>query len=90
MMGWYNNADMGAGGWIAMIVVMSLFWGAVIFAGVMLFRGTSTRRDSRGSERIDGATPRDPLDILGERFARGELDAEEYEARKAVLLQSRR
>ncbi len=25
-MGWYNSADMSAGGWIAMTVMMPLFW----------------------------------------------------------------
>lgn len=92
MMGWYNDGSMGAGGWIAMILMMSLFWGAVIFAGVMLFRGTSNGRGSRESEsaRVDGVTYRNPVDILDERFARGELENEEYEARKAVLLGTKR
>ena len=33
MMGWHNDGSMGTGGWIAMVLLMSLFWGAVIFAG---------------------------------------------------------
>ncbi|MBC7633502.1 MAG: SHOCT domain-containing protein [Flavobacterium sp.] len=80
---------MGAGVWIAMILMMSLFWGAVIFAGIMIFRGTNNRSD-RESVRSDRPTHRDPVDILDERFARGELDNEEYEARKAALLRSKR
>jgi putative membrane protein len=32
-----------------------------------------------------GSAPRDALDILDERFARGEIDAEEYRARKSEL-----
>ena len=90
MMGWYNDGSMGAGGWIAMILMMSLFWGAVIFAGVMLFRGTTNSRGDRNSDRVDGVTYRNPVDILDERFARGELENEEYEARKAVLLGTKR
>ncbi len=90
MMGWYNDGSMGAGGWIAMILMMSLFWGAVVFAGVMLFRGTTNSRGSRESDRVDGVTDRNPMDILDERFARGELENEEYEARKAVLLGTKR
>lgn len=89
MSGWYNDGSMGAGGWIAMIVMMSLFWGAVIFAGVMLFRGTDSR-SGRESARTDRPTYRDPVDVLDERFARGELENEEYEARKAVLLGTKR
>ena len=87
MMGWYNDGSTGAGGWIAMILMMSLFWGAVVFVGVMLFRGTSTGRDSAPTDRTSF---RDPMDILDERFARGELEIEEYEARKAVLLTTKR
>jgi len=90
MMGWYNDGSMGAGGWIAMILMMSLFWGAVIVAGIMIFRGTSNSRGSRESGRVDGATVRNPMDILDERFVRGELESEEYEARKAVLLGNHR
>lgn len=90
MMGWYNDGSMGAGGWIAMILMMSLFWGAVIFAGVMLFRGTSNGRGSRESGRVDGAAVRNPMDILDERFARGEIENEEYEARKAALKGTKR
>lgn len=90
MMGWYNDGSMGAGGWIAMILMMSLFWGAVIFAGIMLFRGTTNSRGSRESGRVDGVAYRNPMDILDERFARGELENEEYEARKAVLLGTKR
>lgn len=67
-----------------MIVMMSLFWGAVIFAGVMLFRGTDSR-SGRESARTRRPTYRDPVDILGERFARGELENEEYEARTPSL-----
>ena len=90
MMGWYNNGGMDAGNWIAMILMMSIFWGAVIFAGVMLFRGTSNDRGPRESDRVEGVTHRNPVDILDERFARGELENEEYEARKAVLLDTKR
>ncbi len=86
MMGWYNDGSMGTGGWIAMILMMSLFWGVVIFAGVMIFQGTSNVRGSRESGRVDEGTCRNPMDILDERFARGELENEEYEARKGVLL----
>ncbi len=45
-----------------------------------IFRGTS--RDTGRAER---ATHRDPMEILDERFARGEIDADEYRARQEVL-----
>lgn len=84
MMGWYHDgtgwADgMGWAGWLVMSLVMVAFWGLVIWALVAIFRG------SRGTGTTQGAGGRDPLEILDERFARGEIDAEEYRARLDVL-----
>ncbi len=78
MMGWYGHG-MGTGGWIAMVSMMVLFWGLVIFAGVMIFRGNDR------SQGAGGASERSAIEILDERFARGEIDHQEYEARKTVL-----
>lgn len=85
MMDWYDNGS-GWGGWIWMMLFMVVFWGLVIFAVVALFRGTS-RNDSPSK-----AAPReqDPLELLDGRFARGEIDAEEYHARREALQQARR
>ena len=88
-MGWYDNGHMGAGGWIVMILAVSLFWAALIFAGVTFFRSIDGRG---GRERVRTNDPgrRDPVDILDERLARGELEIDEYEARKTALRGSRR
>lgn len=82
-MGWYNDS-IGWGGWIAMALVMVVFWGLVIFAVVAIFRSTS-----RGTGPADPAAPHDPMKTLGDRFARGEIDADEYHARLAVLRDAR-
>lgn len=79
MMGWYNGGP-GWGGWIVMILVMLAFWALVIFAVVAVFRGVG-----KGGAPVERSTSRDPLDVLGERFARGEIEADEYEARAQVL-----
>lgn len=79
MMGWYNNG-LGWGGWIAMTLGMVAFWGLVIYAVVAIFR-----RTSKTTRPADPAVPRDPMSILDERFARGEIDADEYHARKSAL-----
>lgn len=76
-MGWYANG-MGWGGWVAMSLVMVLFWALVVFAVVALFRGAGRKDDGPGAER-------DAMAILDERFARGEIDEEEYRARRQVL-----
>lgn len=77
-MGWYANG-MGWGGWVAMSLVMVLFWALVIFAVVAIFRGSGRRDDERPS------VERDAMAILDERFARGEIDEEEYRRRREAL-----
>lgn len=68
-------STMGAGGWLA----MSVFWVAVIFLVVwvvgMVVRGSY------------GSPPRgrDALDIVDARFARGEIDPEEYRRTRSAL-----
>jgi putative membrane protein len=74
------NSGMGWGGWLLMSVTTVAFWAVVVFGIVALFRGTrdgGSRSDQRGPESADH--------ILEERFARGEIDAEEYRQRKQVL-----
>lgn len=80
MMGWYGDG-LGWGGWVVMSLSMIAFWALVVLAVVAIFRG--------GREDRSGApTRRDPLEILDERFARGEIDETEYRARADVLRSS--
>ena len=79
MMGWYSGG-MGYGAWM----LMGLFWlvllGVIIWAVVRLL---PARRDGAGRD-ADG-----PEDILDRRFARGEIDAEAYQAQRAALTAAR-
>ncbi len=65
-------------GWFG-FPLMLLFWGILIFGIIMLVRFFG---NSRGG---GGATRTDPIDILKERYARGEISLEEYEERKRNL-----
>lgn len=78
MMGWYQDG-MGGGGWIVMILAMVMFWALVVFGVVAIFRGT------RDADTGTGGARRSPLEILEERFARGEIDVDEYRVRQNVL-----
>lgn len=75
MMWWHG--DWNGWAWLAMSVSMVAFWGMVCWVVVAIVRGVS--RDDRSP------ADRDPQQILRERFARGEIDAEEYEHRSEVL-----
>ena len=79
MMGWYDDGDWV--GWILMTAAMVAFWAIVVFAVIAIFRGTQ-RPPEQDPDRLD------PMDILDERFAHGEIDEDEYHARRSVLAAS--
>lgn len=79
---WHPGWDWGWGHMIFGSLMMVLFWGGIILAIVLAVRWLG------GSSSHGGAPPpqgRRPLDILQERFARGEIDRDEFEERKRLL-----
>lgn len=82
MMGWFHDG-MGMGGWLVLASSVVAFWAIVVFAVVAIFRAGNVRR----SGPVGGD---DPLDILDRRFARGEIDESEYNARVNLLRSSPR
>ena len=75
----------GWGGWLLMSLLMVVFWGAVIFGGIALWRALG-----RGDRTPQQPAPPSPERLLDERFARGEIDVEEYTRRRELLLRSER
>jgi len=72
-------------GWlypIAGVAIIVLFWGLVVAAIVLAVRWL-IRADRRG--RSEGPANPDALEILRQRYARGEIDEAEYERRRQVL-----
>ncbi|MFI7061728.1 SHOCT domain-containing protein [Kribbella sp. NPDC050124] len=69
---------MGWGGWIMMTITVVAFWALVAVVVVALVR--SLRGSSAGVER-----PKDALELLDERYARGEIDEADYEHRRQLL-----
>ncbi|WP_366554824.1 SHOCT domain-containing protein [Aquibaculum sediminis] len=64
--------------------MMIAFWGAIIVLLVLLVRwfgGASTPNPPSSAS----ASRRSPLEILQERFAKGEIDKEDYEERRKLL-----
>lgn len=72
------NYNLGWGGWLVMSLAMIAFWGVVVFAIVALFRGASAAA-APPARRVDAER------LLDERFARGEINEQEYRARQDVL-----
>jgi len=69
----YGFGGMGIG--------MILFWVLIIAAIIVLVRGFGSR--SGGNDFRPAS--KTPLDILGERYARGEIDKDEFETKRRDL-----
>lgn len=80
---WGMHGDVGIGWGMVMMVGMVLFWGAIILGIVWLIRGAmhggATSRETLSRES--------PVEILERRFAEGAITAEDYRARRHVLVQ---
>jgi len=77
----YWGSGMGGWGMAFMTVSNLLFWGLLIAGIVALVRYLS-RGTQPGTPAADRATPQQ---LLAERFARGDIDEEEYSRRRNVL-----
>ena len=84
----YSGWGMGPGmmgnwgmGWFGMIFMMT-FWVLVIVGIVYLIKWL-IQSTSRG--QASGASDNRPLEILKERYARGEIDSAEFEAKRKDL-----
>ncbi|MFD8325514.1 SHOCT domain-containing protein [Streptomyces lydicus] len=87
MMYWYDG-HLNGWGWFAMSVGMVLFWALIITVAILAFRALSRSAPLGGSSPSRRpAPPADggPEQILAERYARGEIDEDEYRRRLATL-----
>jgi len=77
MCSWFGGPWAGGwfGGGMLMMVLMFLFWGFIIWVGIMLVRKLS--QTNSHSRTID--TPQTTLNILKERYAKGEISKEEFD-----------
>lgn len=78
MMWWYGP---GTGGWAMALmgIGMVLFWALIVLGLIALVRYLQT---AGGQPREVRATPEE---LLAERFARGEIDEQEYRLRLDTL-----
>ncbi len=88
MMGWGNQGygmwgTWGAGGMIMMI----FFWAVIIIGAILIIRYFTAGHGGISAGQGGGliAGERDPLEILRERYAKGEIDTEEFEEKKRIL-----
>ena len=75
-----HGGDVGWGWMVVMMVVMVLFWAAIILGIVWLVRGGATGNWSLPMRRRETAA-----DILERRFAEGAISVEDYRERREVI-----
>lgn len=80
---WYDH-NPGWGGWLLMTFGMVAFWALVIVAVVALVRALREPGAPSTPQPTQTSSP-DPLRLLDERFARGEMDVEDYRTRRELL-----
>lgn len=79
---WHDGWTWGWGHMFVGSLMMVIFWAVIIAAILLILRwlvGDSRRSDRHVAPRNNA------LEILRERFARGEIDKEEYEERRHLL-----
>ncbi|MFC8673962.1 SHOCT domain-containing protein [Streptomyces griseorubiginosus] len=77
---YWNHHDMTGWDWFATSVGMVLFWALLITVAVLLYRSLTGAPQQPRTH-----VPPTPEQLLAERFARGEIDEEEYRRRLSVL-----
>lgn len=83
---WWHDGGWGAGQWLAMSLMMVLFWGLLAVAAYWVIRSLRTDHQQAMPPSPTPASPTATADqVLAERFARGEIGAEEFAERRAVL-----
>lgn len=76
----WSSGGYGAA-WTGFALIHILLWGLVI-AGIVVLLRWALRNGAHGERRTEEGRA---LDILRERYARGEIDVEEFKERKQVL-----
>lgn len=78
---WWNEGGWGPEAWILMTLTMIAVWGGFIALLVWLFRDGPHRASAAATKSL---TPKADQ-LLAERFARGEIDEDEFTRRRHLL-----
>ncbi len=84
MNNWHEHGSAG-GHWIVAIVVMVLFWGAVAAIVIALLRNRNHPHHQTADLSNVNPSTISAERILHDRFARGEIDEDEYTRRHDLL-----
>jgi len=80
----YHAPHMMGGGWFMGPIMMIVFLAVAVIVVMLIVRWMSG--SNLGHTRVHATPPTETaVDILKERFARGEIDKEEFEERRRIL-----
>jgi putative membrane protein len=78
---WWSNGGWGLGTWLAMGLMMVIFWAAAISLVVWVVRAASTGQPALPRRREPGRAEQE----LAERYARGEIDEAQLTHARSIL-----
>ena len=81
----YDYSGMHGGGWGLMVLMMLVFWGLLVALTVWLVRSSRSGNQAHVPRRTGRPLPED---VLADRYARGEMDDDEFERRRSALEQA--
>lgn len=79
---WWGHDNWGAGSWIAMSLTMLVFWALFVGLIVWVVRSMANKPATTGTGQPRVASPDD---VLADRFARGDINEDEFTRRRALL-----
>lgn len=67
--------------------MMIFFWVAIAVGAILIFTYLNKSFDGANTRQTGGSdiAEHDPLEVLRDRYARGEIDTHEFEERKRIL-----
>jgi putative membrane protein len=75
---WWWHDSLSAWEWVWMTAMMVAFWGVIVWLVIYVVR-------SGGVHESTSQRDRSPEQLVDERFARGEIDEDEYVRRREAL-----
>jgi putative membrane protein len=79
---WWGHGHWSVGDWLAMSLMLLAFWGLLVVLVVSLVRRPAgVAKDPSPERPATGSAD----DVLAERFARGEINEDEFTRRRALL-----
>jgi len=87
MMGWGNQGYGMWGNWgLGGMIMMIFFWAIIIIGAILIIRYFTAGHGST-TRQVGGpvVSEHDPLEVLRDRYAKGEIDTQEFEERKRTL-----